>query len=83
MYWFTYFIMENNGGRANYWYEKKTNDLVVPILASLLITAIHFARFYYNIKKISDPYLIELERKYLNLANNSMRDNFRINNWLS
>lgn len=52
--------------------------LIVSFLAFVVISAIYFARFYYFIKKISDPYLIELERKYVNLANNPAINNFRI-----
>ena len=40
--------------------------MIVPFLSGVIISAIYFARFYYRIKKISDPYLIELERKYKN-----------------
>lgn len=41
---------------------------IVSFLLGLVIAAIYFARFYYNIKKISDPYIIALERKYMDLA---------------
>lgn len=44
---------------------------IVSFLVGLVIAAIYFARFYYNIKKISDPYLIALERKYIDLASNN------------
>jgi hypothetical protein len=44
---------------------------IVSFFAGLAIAAVYFARFYYNIKKISDPYIIALERKYLDLASNN------------